>query len=211
MVRKSDHARRDAERMNGAMSTATLAACLLGILASTILTTRLVRPLFDPEPGGAPHRRRRSRRCARKIDGGDEIAELARDFNAMADHLAEYRSSSLGELLAGAARGAGDHRQPDRSGRRADARRARCSTPTAPRGELLGISDEGPADAVDRARRRRCATAAQRLIEHVRAGRGGYVPKGLEEALADRRRARDSASSCRAPTRCSASRTRSPA
>ena len=98
MVRKSDRARRDAERMNGAMATATIAACLLGILASTILTTRLVRPLSILSQAtrrvGSGDLGVRAR-----VDGGDEIAQLARDFNAMADHLAEYRSSSLGELL----------------------------------------------------------------------------------------------------------------
>ena len=33
------------------------------------------------------------------VRGNDELAQLARDFNAMAGRLAEYRKSSLGELL----------------------------------------------------------------------------------------------------------------
>ena len=33
------------------------------------------------------------------VRGNDELAQLARDFNAMAARLAEYRKSSLGELL----------------------------------------------------------------------------------------------------------------
>ena len=34
-----------------------------------------------------------------RVDGKDEIAALAQEFNTMAERLAEYRQSSLGELL----------------------------------------------------------------------------------------------------------------
>src|SRR5260370_10597070 len=44
MVRKSNRAQRDAEQMSSALLTASIAAFLLGILAPTIFTTRLVRP-----------------------------------------------------------------------------------------------------------------------------------------------------------------------
>ncbi|MCW3031430.1 MAG: Sensor protein, partial [Solirubrobacterales bacterium] len=98
MVRKSVRARRDAERMNGALSTATIAAFLLGIFASGVLTTRLVRPLFILRQA-ARGLGRGDLAVRARIAGSDEIGQLARDFNAMADHLAEYRSSSLGELL----------------------------------------------------------------------------------------------------------------
>jgi two-component system, NtrC family, sensor histidine kinase KinB len=180
MVRKSNHARRDAERMNGAMATATLAACLLGILATTILTTRLVRPLSIL--GQAARRVGTGDLAVRaKIDGRDEIAELARDFNAMANHLAEYRSSSLGELLHAqhAAQATIDSLTDPVVVLTLDGRVLNANTAA---GELLGISDEGPTDAVS-ALEPPLREAVQRLIDHVRSGRGGWVPKGLEEAL----------------------------
>ncbi|HEY2744980.1 MAG TPA: ATP-binding protein [Polyangia bacterium] len=180
MVRKSQRARRDAERISGAMSTATLAACLLGILASTILTTRLVRPLFVLRQAtrriGAGDLGVRAR-----VDGGDELAELARDFNAMADHLAEYRSSSLGELLQAqhAAQASIDSLTDPVLVLRLDGTLLNANVAA---GELLGVSDEGPSDAVDGLQPLLRETV-RRLIEHVRAGRGSYAPKGLEEAL----------------------------
>jgi len=180
MVRKSQRARRDAERMNGAMSTATLAACLLGILASTILTTRLVRPLFVLRQAtrriGAGDLAVRAR-----VEGSDELGELARDFNAMADHLAEYRSSSLGELLQAqhAAQASIDSLTDPVLVLRLDGTLLNANLAA---GALIGISDEGPADAVD-ALEPPLRDTVRRLVEHVRAGRGGYTPKGLEEAL----------------------------
>src|SRR6185312_6021435 len=178
--RKSQRARRNAERMNGAMSTATLAACLLGILASTILTTRLVRPLFVLRQAtrriGAGDLAVRAR-----VGGSDELGELARDFNAMADHLAEYRSSSLGELLQAqhAAQASIDSLTDPVLVLRLDGTLLNANLAA---GALIGISDEGPADAVD-ALEPPLRDTVRRLVEHVRAGRGGYTPKGLEEAL----------------------------
>jgi signal transduction histidine kinase len=180
MVRKSDRARRDAERMNGALLAATLAACLLGLLASTVLTTRLVRPLWVLSQ--AARRVGQGDLAVRaKIEGGDEIAEVARDFNIMADHLAEYRSSSLGELLQAqhAAQATIDSLSDpvlvlSTAGQLLNANRAAD--------ELLGIDVEGPADALPRLPVE-LREPAQRIVDHVRAGKGAYSPKGLEEAL----------------------------
>jgi two-component system, NtrC family, sensor histidine kinase KinB len=180
MVRKSDRARKNAERNNGALSTATLAALLLGILVSSFLTTRLVRPLFILSQ--AARRLGQGDLGVRaRIDGGDEIAEVARDFNAMADHLAEYRASSLGELLHAqhAAQATIDSLSDPvvvltLQGAVLNANRAAA--------DLLGLSDESPADAMN-ALEPALRDTAQRLIEHVRSARSGYTPKGLEEAL----------------------------
>jgi PAS domain S-box-containing protein len=181
MVRKSDRARRDAERMNAALTAAALAAFLLGLLASTVLTTRLVRPLFILSQ--AARRLGQGDLAVRaRIDGGDEIAEVARDFNTMADHLAEYRSSSLGELLQAqhAAQATIDSLADPvvvltLPGAILNANRAA--------GDLLGLSDESPADALE-SLAPALRDTMRRLLEHVRSGRGSYVPKGLEEALA---------------------------
>ncbi|HEY6476371.1 MAG TPA: histidine kinase dimerization/phospho-acceptor domain-containing protein, partial [Polyangia bacterium] len=98
MVRKRDQARRAAERANAAMIATALLASLIGLLASTILTNRILRPLSVL---GATARRlgEGDMEVRAKVSRHDEIGALARDFNAMADRIAQYRHSSLGELL----------------------------------------------------------------------------------------------------------------
>jgi NtrC-family two-component system sensor histidine kinase KinB len=98
MVRKRDQARRAAERSNAAMIATALLASLIGLLASLVLTNRILRPLSVL---GATARRLGEGDMAvrAKVSRQDEIGALARDFNAMADRLAQYRHSSLGELL----------------------------------------------------------------------------------------------------------------
>ena len=113
--------------------------------------------------------------------------QVAREFNTMADHLAEYRSSSLGELLqAQQSSQAAIDSLPDpvlvltarrRAAQRQPRRRAICSASATRR----------PADAVLARAPPTCATTVQRAAASTsRAGKGAYVPKGLEEALADR-------------------------
>ncbi len=98
MVRKSERARRAASRLNQAAATAAVAAFILGILASTVLTARLLRPLSRLSQ--AAHRIGEGDLDARaEVKGRDELARLSADFNAMADHIKRYRTSSLGELL----------------------------------------------------------------------------------------------------------------
>src|SRR5258708_4325072 len=98
MVRKSDEVRRIAERMSAITITVALAALVLGLFVSTFLTRRMLQPVSALSE------------ATRKIGEGnfdtrahvranDELAQLARDFNAMAARLAEYRKSSLGDLL----------------------------------------------------------------------------------------------------------------
>jgi signal transduction histidine kinase len=145
-----------------------------------VVTTRLVRPLSVLSQ--AARRVGQGDLAVRaRLDGKDEIAEVARDFNAMADHLAEYRSSSLGELLQAreAAQAAIDSLTDPvlvlgTDGSLLNANRAAE--------DLLGISVEDSAGALRRLDAP-VAEQVQRLIEHVRAGRGAYAPKGLEEAV----------------------------
>jgi NtrC-family two-component system sensor histidine kinase KinB len=98
MVRKRDQARRAAERSNAAMIATALLASLIGLVASLVLTNRILRPLSVL---GQTARRlgEGDMEVRAKVSRQDEIGALARDFNAMADRLAQYRSSSLGELL----------------------------------------------------------------------------------------------------------------
>ena len=98
MVGKSDRSRHRSERMESVMMGVTVAALLLGILVSGYLTSRLTRPLSVLTQ--AVRRLAEGDLAARaKLDGEDEIAQVAGEFNTMAARLGEYRSSSLGELL----------------------------------------------------------------------------------------------------------------
>ncbi|HEX3904870.1 MAG TPA: ATP-binding protein [Polyangia bacterium] len=98
MVRKRDQARRASERSNAVMIATALLASLFGLVASTVLTRRILSPLSIL---GQTARRlgEGDMEVRAKVSRQDEIGTLARDFNLMADRLAQYRHSSLGELL----------------------------------------------------------------------------------------------------------------
>ena len=84
--------------MNAITITVALTALALGLLVSTLLTRRLLQPLSALSE--ATHKIGEGNFDARaRVHGHDELARLARDFNAMAVRLAEYRKSSLGDLL----------------------------------------------------------------------------------------------------------------
>jgi len=98
MVQKSERARKEAHRLNTVMVAVALGALLLGTLSSLALTRRLLQPLALLTQ--AVHRLDQGDFNTRvNISGSDELAQLADNFNAMANHLREYQSSSLGELL----------------------------------------------------------------------------------------------------------------
>jgi len=98
MVVKRDRARRETDQASAAMVATALIASLIGLLASTVLTRRILRPLSVL---GQTARRlgEGDMEVRAKVTRQDEIGALARDFNLMADRLAQYRKSSLGELL----------------------------------------------------------------------------------------------------------------
>ena len=98
MVRKSDAVRRTAERMNTITLIVALTALLLGLVVSMLLTRRMLKPVSALSE--ATRKIGEGNFDARAhVRGNDELAQLARDFNAMAGRLGEYRKSSLGELL----------------------------------------------------------------------------------------------------------------
>jgi len=98
MVRKSEQARRLADRSVTLLVVVSLGGLALGLFASTSLTRRLMRPLSVLEQ--AVRRIGEGDLAARaRVAGGDEIARVATEFNTMADRLQKYRESSLGELL----------------------------------------------------------------------------------------------------------------
>lgn len=98
IVHKSDRVRRIAEQQSTVMIGAASASLIVGLWLSIFLTTRLLRPfavlrLTTQQLGAGDFAVRAN------VEGTDELAQLARDFNAMANRLAEYRNSSLGDLL----------------------------------------------------------------------------------------------------------------
>ncbi len=180
MVRKSEQVRIAAEKQNAMMLAATLAAALSGVLASVWITGQLLRPLSVLTQ--AVRRVAEGDLAARAdLRGSDEIAQLAGEFNTMAARIAEYRRSSLGELLqAQHASQAAIDSLPDpvvilgNEGAVLNVNHAAEA--------LLQIGSGARADPLA------LATAPVReLLEKVRAhvisGKGAYEPKGFEEAL----------------------------
>jgi signal transduction histidine kinase len=117
-----------------------------------------------------------------RLGGEDEIARLARDFNAMAEHLAEYRSSSLGELLQAqhSSQAAIDSLSDpvivvQLDGRLINTNEAaqllfRVSAETAA-GDPLATAEPGVRDTL------------AKLRERVAAQRSAYAPAGLEDSI----------------------------
>ncbi|HEX4406697.1 MAG TPA: ATP-binding protein [Polyangia bacterium] len=181
MVRKVDRAERRAAEFETLVVVAVVLALALGVLASTWLTTRILRPLGVVT--AAVRRFGENDLRARAVVGGkDEIAAVAAEFNRMADGLERYRQSSLGELLqAQQAAQAAIESLPDPvllldanghlSGVNDAATRLLSIDPDRPAAEVYAHADPGVSATVER------------LRAHVLGGKGPYVPKGFEEAV----------------------------
>jgi len=181
MVRKSNDVRRTAERMNNITIGAVMVALVLGLVLSAMLTQRLLRPLSQLSHAtkslGEGNFNARA-----NLQGNDELAQLARDFNSMADRLLQYRNSSLGELLqAQLAMQAAIDSLPDPVvifGVGGD-----VSNVNRPAESLLGFGSElGAKDSqsnVDPSVRE----VLDRMRAHVLSGKGAYTPKGFDEAF----------------------------
>ncbi|MGE5218764.1 MAG: ATP-binding protein [Chloroflexota bacterium] len=181
MVRKSDDVRRTAERINAITITVALAALILGLFASTLLTRRMLQPVSALSEAtrkiGEGNFDTRAH-----VRGNDELAQLARDFNSMAARLAEYRKSSLGELLqAHLSMQAAIDSLPDPvaifnvEGSLQNVNQAAET--------LIGLrSDESSRDPLARVE---AATRAvlERIRSHTLSGKGAYVPRGFEDAV----------------------------
>jgi len=180
MVRRSDQAGAAARRMNTVMVVAALAALLAGSWLSIALMGRVLRPVGVLTQ--AVRRVGEGDLAARaSISGRDEIAQLAAEFNAMAERLEEYRSSSLGELLqAQQASQAAIDSLPDpvvvfgidgailNVNQTAEA--------------LLGLSLDRGGNPVSRLEPP-VRAALEAVRAHVLGGRGAYAPRGFEEAV----------------------------
>ena len=98
MAAKRDQAQDLGMRANRWLSAVTMGALAVGLIGSIWLIHRLLAPLSLLTQ--AVSRLREGDFLARAyVETDDEIGQLAAQFNAMAEHLQEYRNSSLGELL----------------------------------------------------------------------------------------------------------------
>ena len=177
MVRKSDAAERSAARLNALLIAAAALGCASGLLASGLLTARLLRPLGVLSQ--AARRLGEGDAAARaRVEGKDELARVAAEFNTMADHLERYRVSTLGELLAA-------HRSaqavidslPDPVlvlGVAGDILHLNQAAET-----LLRLRPETGLAGVDPTLR----AVLERVRGHVLGGHGAHLPKDLSEAV----------------------------
>jgi NtrC-family two-component system sensor histidine kinase KinB len=181
MVRHSDAVRRTAERMNTITISVALAALVLGLFISSLLTRRMLQPLAALSEAtqklGEGNFETRAH-----VRGNDELAQLAHDFNAMAVRLAEYRKSSLGDLLqAHLSMQAAIDSLPDPvvifsvEGSLQNVNQAAQT--------LLGLTSETgakePLKGVDASVR----NVLERMRSHVLSGKGAYHPRGFEDTV----------------------------
>jgi signal transduction histidine kinase len=180
MIGKSDRAQRLAGRWNPLLVAVSIAGLVLGLIASSILTSRLLRPLGVL--GQTARRLGEGDVAVRaRVDSSDEIGALARELNTMAERIQKYRQSSLGELLeAQLAAQATIDSLPDPVLVVALDGELRHANQAAE--AMLQAHAEAGAGAIatlDPAIR----SVVERLRQHVAAGHGAYLPKGLDEAI----------------------------
>lgn len=181
MVLKGRRTEERAVRFERILTVAVVLASVIGLLASVSLTGRLLRPLAVVS--AAVRRFGQGDLQARaRVQGEDDIAQLAQEFNTMADHLERYRKSSLGELLqAQQATQAAIDSLPDPVLMLGAAGELEGTNEAAR--QVLGIDpDETGNASLDRAGPT-VRAVIDRLRAHVVGGRGAYQPKGFEDAL----------------------------
>jgi len=178
MLLKSERARGTAERNRTLLLLAISSALGLGLLASVSLTRRALRPLrllsLAVRRIGEGDLDARAR-----IEGEDEIAQVGRELDTMADKLSEYRSSSLGELLqAQQASQAAIDSLPD------------PVIVLSLDGQVLNVNQaaenllrlEAGRDPLSRLPPQ-LREAIDKIRAHIFAGKGPYTPRGVEEAI----------------------------
>jgi signal transduction histidine kinase len=181
MVRKSDTALKSAKTLDSVLLAVAIGGCLLGLLASTTLTARLLRPLSVLSQ--ASRRIGEGDLMARaRIEAKDEIGQLAKEFNTMAERLQKYRESSLGELLE-AQQGfqAAIDSLPDPV--LVIANEGGLLQVNQSAEGLLKIDIEHGASEALRGVDPIARDAVERARQHVAQGKGAVNPKGLEDAF----------------------------
>jgi signal transduction histidine kinase len=181
MVIKSDRARDAAGRLRRLLIAGFVLALAVGVLITAAVIYRTLRPLASL--GEAVRRIGEGDLEMRvRARGLDEVGQLGRDVNTMADRLHEYRRSSLGELL-GAQRqmqAALDSIPDPILILRADGEVLNVNASTRSVLELdVGARPEDLWKFVPAVVRE----TVDRLNRHVLGGKGPYAPKGFEESF----------------------------
>jgi signal transduction histidine kinase len=181
MVLKSERVHRLSERMNRLIAAAALGTFLAGLLLSMSLIRKFLHPLSVLSK--AVRRMGEGDFGVRaNISGRDEITLLGSDFNYMAERLAEYQKSTLGELLrAQQASQAAIDSLPDpvfvygSKGELLNLNQSAESFLAVVSGEKVTDSLSNLSPSVE--------AALSQVKDHVLSGKGPYQPKGFEEAL----------------------------
>jgi NtrC-family two-component system sensor histidine kinase KinB len=181
MLHKSDEVRRTAERMNAITITVVLVAFVLGLVVSTFLTRRMLQPV-SALSGATRKIGEGDFNTRAHVRGNDELAQLARDFNSMAARLAEYRKSSLGELLqAHLSMQAAIDSLPDPViifGTKGELQNTNLAAQT-----LLGLrAGEGQKEPL-KSLAASVSNVIERMRSHVLSGKGAFQPRGFEDAV----------------------------
>jgi NtrC-family two-component system sensor histidine kinase KinB len=181
MVRKSDEVRRFSRRLETSITLAAILAALTGIIASMALITRIIRPL-SVLTQTARRIKEGDLEVRARVEGSDEIALLAREFNTMTDSLDRYRKSSLGELLQAqhASQAAIDSlpepvMSTDLEGKILNANRTAEA--------WFGPAFSGPLENAVRSVEPALAAAVEKAWKYVLVGKGAYLPSDLDEAV----------------------------
>jgi len=180
MLLKSEQARAIGQRNRTLVLFATLSALALSLFASVSLTRRALRPLgvlsLAVRRIGEGDLEARAR-----LVGEDEIAQVGRELDTMADKLRQYRESSLGELLqAQQASQAAIDSLPD------------PVLVLAVDGKVLNVNQAaetllklGSGRAPLEALPPRLREVVDKVRAHVAAGKGAWTPRGLEDSVRD--------------------------
>ncbi len=179
VVRKSMEAQDAASTIRTLLVWFLLLTLVLGIYGTERWTSRLLRPLQSVTQA-ARSLGNQDFNARAPVLGDDEIAELTREFNAMAQRLSVYQSSTLGELLAAqrSAQAAIDSLPDpvvtfDAQGRLVNANQV------AEELLRLKLGDQQPLANLPPQLRQ----AMERARDHVRSGKGPVLPRGYEDAV----------------------------
>jgi signal transduction histidine kinase len=171
----------EGRRLDILLALGALLAALAGTFSAIVFTGRIVLPLAVLTQ--TARRIKEGDLAVRaRVEGGDEMAVLAREFNAMTDSLERYRASSLEELLLSQqASQAAIHSFPDPvisldlEGKILSMNQAAES--------LLGAAIPGSLLDYLRISAPNLAAAVHQARDHVAAGKGPYLPEFIGEAV----------------------------
>ena len=180
MIHKSDVAQRVAGQWDTMLVLVSSAGLILGLLASTVMTSRLLRPL---DVLGQTARRLGEGDVAvrARVVSNDEIGELTNELNTMAERIQKYRQSSLGDLIEAqlAAQATIDSLPDPVLVVSLDSTLRQTNEAAATILKTNAEFGSGALAKLDPAIR----GIVERMRQHIASGHGAYVPKGLDEAV----------------------------